>query len=102
MTHLHYDVVAESFPIVYTAEGDHDPAGLLYTLATSVPLLDWVRDQWDWQDEWLPRAHERFQRIELLVDALERYELMVARLEKGGTTEEEAELLEYLGPRGGV
>ena len=29
---LHYDVVATSFPIVYTAEGDHDPAGLLYTL----------------------------------------------------------------------
>ncbi len=98
MAHLHYDVVAESFPIVYTAEGDHDPAGLLYTLATSVPLLDWAREQWDWEDEWLPRAHERFQRIDLLVDALDRYELMVARL----TGTPDADLLSYPGPPDGV
>lgn len=98
MAQLHYDVVATSFPIVYTAEGDHDPAGLLYTLKTSVPLLDWARAQWDWQDEWLPRAHERAQRIDLLVDALDRYELMVARL----TGTPDADLLSYPGPPGGI
>ena len=95
---LRYDVVATSFPIVYTAEGDHDPAGLLYTLRTSQPLLDWARAQWEWRDEWLPRAHERRQQIELLIDALERYELMVARLI--GTPD--ADLLGYAGPPGGL
>ena len=98
MADLHYRVVATSFPIVYTAEGDHDPAGLLYTLATSAPLLDWARRQWDWQDEWLPRAHERAQRIELLIDALDRFDAMVARL----TGTPDADLLAYPGPPGGV
>ncbi len=98
MADLHYDVVATSFPIVYTAEGDHDPAGLLYTPAASAPLLDWARAQWEWKDEWLPRTHERALRIEMLVDALDRYELMVARLV--GTPD--ADLLGYAGPAGGA
>jgi FtsP/CotA-like multicopper oxidase with cupredoxin domain len=98
MTRLRYRVVATSFPIVYTPEGDHDPAGLLYTLATSAPLLEWARRQWDWNDEWLPRAHERAQRIEMLVDALLRYDQMVARLK--GTGDED--LLAYEGPPDGI
>ncbi|MDD7926126.1 multicopper oxidase domain-containing protein [Actinomycetospora chibensis] len=71
-----YDVTALEFPIVYTLDGDHDRNGLLYAPTTLVPILQWVRDEWRRDDEWLPEAHRRQQLITMLVDGLRRYEEM--------------------------
>jgi len=83
MTDQSYDVVAMSFPIVYTIDGDHDPDGLLYTLRAYVPLLRWVRDRWEDDDEALPRLHRRRQLIQIVVDGLWRYEIMREKLAHG-------------------
>jgi hypothetical protein len=78
-----YDVVAMSFPIVYTKDGDHDPDGLLFTLRAYEPLLKWARDRWEDDGEALPRLHERRQWIQLVVDGLRRYEEMLTKLGAG-------------------
>ena len=44
-----YDVVAMSFPIVYTVDGDHDRDGLLFTLSAYEPLLTWAKNVWQEQ-----------------------------------------------------
>jgi hypothetical protein len=90
-----YDVVAVSFPIVYTSDGDHDPNGLLYTLRCYLPLLDWARARWDDGDQLLPRLHERRQHIQLVVDGLWRYEQMRERLAAG--PEQDRHLLDEFG-----
>jgi FtsP/CotA-like multicopper oxidase with cupredoxin domain len=89
MPDLTYDVVALEFPIVYTADGDHDPSGFLYTLRTYLPLLEFARARWTDDDEFLPRMHERAQWMQLVVDGLTRYEIMRGRLAPGDP------LLEY-------
>lgn len=89
MPDLTYDVVALEFPIVYSDDGDHDPSGLLYTLRAYVPLLRFARARWEDDDAFLPRMHERAQWMQLVVDGLERYEMMRARLAAGDP------LLEY-------
>ena len=71
-----YHVVALSMPIVYTREGDHDPNGLLFTLKAHEPLLRWARDRWEDHDGFLPRLHQRRQRIQLVVDNLGAANLM--------------------------
>ncbi|MDD7942864.1 multicopper oxidase domain-containing protein [Actinomycetospora lutea] len=90
-----YHVVAMSMPIVYTREGDHDPNGLLFTLKAHEPLLKWARNRWNDDGEFLPRLHERAQRIQLVVDNLELLNLMVPRLRAGSDADREllAELL---------
>lgn len=91
MSDLSYDVVALSFPVVYTIDGDHDPNGMLYTLRAYLPLLEWARARWeeeafdppddvDIAQGSLPALHERRQMIELVVDGLARYELMREQL----------------------
>lgn len=78
-----YDVVAMSIPIVYTLEGDHDPNGMAYVLKPLEPLLEWARARWHDQDELLPTLQFRRQRVQLVVDGLERLELMIDRLLHG-------------------
>lgn len=87
----HYDVVAMSMPIVYTLEGDHDPDGLLYTLRPISILLKWARDRWHDNDELLPRLHMKRQRVTLVLEGLERLDLMINRLRQG--SEQEKQLL---------
>ena len=97
-THHHdrsYDVVATSFPIVYNRDGDHDPNGMLYTLRCYVPLLDWVRAQWEDHEELLPALHRRAQLIQLVVDGLGRYAQMRELLAAGH--EADRDLLADLG-----
>ena len=76
MPDLSYDVVAMSFPIVYTVDGDHDPNGLLFTLRAYEPLLEWARARWEDEDEYLPRTHRQQQLIQIVIDGLDRYETM--------------------------
>ncbi|MGR7027209.1 multicopper oxidase domain-containing protein [Geodermatophilus sp. URMC 62] len=83
MSERSYDVVAMSFPIVYTIDGDHDPNGMLFTLRSYEPLLRWARAQWEDHDEFLPRLHRRCQLIQLVVDGLERYQQMRITLGRG-------------------
>ncbi len=73
---LKYSVVAMSMPIVYTRHGDHDPNGMIYTLACYQPLIEWARERWRDNDEELRRWHVKAQRLQMLVDGLERYERM--------------------------
>ena len=84
-----YHVVAMSMPIVYTREGDHDPNGLLFTLKAHEPLLRWARDRWEDHDEFLPRLHERRQRLQLVVDNLGLLNLIVPRLRTGSDADRE-------------
>ena len=84
-----YHVVAMSMPIVYTREGDHDPNGLLFTLKAHEPLLRWARDRWEDHDEFLPRLHQRRQRIQLVVDNLGLLNLIVPRLRAGSDADRE-------------
>ena len=81
-----YDVVAMSFPIVYSVEGDHDPNGLLYTLRVYEPLLKWAKEQWDKDDKYLPRTHRRSQLMETVVDGIPRYLEMRKRIRRSGAT----------------
>lgn len=90
-----YDVVAMSFPIVYTLEGDHDPNGMLYTLRAYEGLLQWVKEQWESHDEYLPRLHRRMQLMQVVVDGLPRYHRMRIRLQAGRGTDHD--LLDDLG-----
>ena len=90
-----YDVVALSFPIVYSLDGDHDPNGMLYTLRAYVPLLEWAREQWEHHDEFLPRMHRRRQLMQIVVDGLPRYAEMRRRLHAGNA--QAHELLQELG-----
>ncbi len=76
-------IVAMSVPIVYTLEGDHDPNGLLFAPLPHVPLLHWVREQWDHGDRRLPRLHERRQHAQVVVDGLWRLERQLDRLRHG-------------------
>ncbi len=71
-----YSVVAMSFPIVYSLEGDHDPNGLLYTLRVYKPLLQWAKRQWEADDEYLPKLHRQSQLMETVVHGLPRYQRM--------------------------
>ena len=84
-----YHVVALSMPIVYTREGDHDPNGLLFTLKAHEPLLRWARDRWEDHDGFLPRLHQRRQRIQLVVDNLGLLNLIVPRLRAGSDADRE-------------
>ena len=93
-----YDVVALSFPIVYSLDGDHDPNGMLYTLRAYVPLLDWARDRWEQHGEYLPRMHRRRQLMQIVVDGLPRYAEMRRRLHAG--SEQDRWLLDDLGDAG--
>jgi manganese oxidase len=79
MSDLTYDVIALEFPVVYNLDGDHDRNGLIYTLRAYEPLLRFVRDRWEDDDEFLPRMHERAQWMQQLVDGLWRFEQMTAR-----------------------
>ncbi|WP_336650377.1 multicopper oxidase domain-containing protein [Kocuria rosea] len=81
-----YDVVAMSFPIVYSVEGDHDPNGLLYTLRVYEPLLKWAKKQWEKDDEYLPKTHRRSQLMETVVDGIPRYVEMRKRLRRSGSS----------------
>jgi manganese oxidase len=78
-----YEVVAYSIPIVYTAEGDHDPNGMAFVLGPIAKLLDWAKARWFDFDELLPRLHHKRQRAGLVIDGLERLDLMVERLAHG-------------------
>ena len=78
---LTYHVVAMSMPIVYTADGDHDPNGLIYTLAAYKPLLEWARDRWR-DNPNLTAAVQHRQRLQILVDALVRYENMRVKVKQ--------------------
>jgi manganese oxidase len=89
--HRSYHVVAFSIPIVYTLEGDHDPNGMAYVLKPIEKLLHWAKDRWHDGDRLLPRLHTRRQRAQLVVDGLERLDLMVDRLRQG--TEDDRLLL---------
>lgn len=80
-----YDIVAMSFPIVYTKDGDHDPNGMLYALQKYRPLLQFAQQQWDAQDRLLPRLHRRRQLIQLVVDGLDRFAQMRARVVGGSS-----------------
>lgn len=79
----HYHVVAMSFPLVYAADGDHDPNGMLYTLKAYEPLLKWVQERWEDNDEYLPVLHRRRQLMQIVVDGLPRFEQMRERLHDG-------------------
>jgi manganese oxidase len=92
----HYHVVAFSMPIVYTLEGDHDPNGLVYVLEPIRELLQWAKDRWNDNDRLLPHLHFRRQRVQLVIDALERLDAMVARLREG-TVSDRALLVETIG-----
>ena len=94
-TTTHHRVVALSMPVVYTLDGDYDPNGLIFAPAAHKPLLDWARDRFEDGDRLLPRLHHRRQRAQLVVDGLERLELMLDRLLHGPDEDQEllAELL---------
>ena len=89
-----FDIVACSIPIVYTAEGDHDPHGMAFVLGPVAKLLDWAKARWFDFDELLPRLHHKRQRAGLVIDGLERLDLMIERLAKG--RDEDRELLARL------
>lgn len=78
-----YHVVAMSFPIVYSLEGDHDPNGLLYTLRVYQPLLEWVRQQREKNGEYLTRMHRKTQLMETVVYAVPRFLEMRRILSEG-------------------
>ena len=90
-----YHVVAMSFPIVYTAEGDHDRDGMLFALKPVSVLLKWARDLWYADDRLLPQLHWRRQRAQLVIDGLERLEMMLERL-RGGPDEDRKLLSELI------
>ncbi len=69
-----------SIPIVYTGDGDHDRNGLIYTLSAYKPLIEWARARWYDNHEELPQVHTRSQRIQVLLDGLDRYERMRAKV----------------------
>ncbi|KUG61686.1 hypothetical protein AVL61_01925 [Kocuria rosea subsp. polaris] len=95
-----YDVVAMSLPIVYSVEGDHDPNGLLYTLRVYEPLLKWAKEQWDKDDEYLPRIHRNSQLMETVVDGIPRYlrmrQLLAQSTEDGTPLDSGGEDVRYL------
>ena len=94
-TTTHHHVVAMSMPIVYTLDGDHDPDGLLFAPQVHRPLLEWARARFEDGDRLLPRLHHRRQRVQLVVDGLQRLELMLDRLLHGPDEDQDllAELL---------
>ncbi len=96
MTDRTYKVVALSIPIVYTLEGDHDPNGMAYALGPVAELLNWAKDRWYDQDALLPRLHVRRQRVHLVVDGLERLDVMLERLKAGNADDQQllAELIQ--------
>lgn len=94
--HRAYHVVAFSMPIVYTLEGDHDPNGMAYVLQPITELLRWAKDRWNDGDRLLPRLHFRRQRAQLVVDGLERLDVMIDHLREG-TAEDRLLLTEMLG-----
>jgi manganese oxidase len=95
-SHRSYHVVAFSIPIVYTLEGDHDPNGMVYVLKPIRTLLEWAKDRWNDGDRLLPRLHFRRQRAQLVIDGLERLEVMLDRL-RDGTVEDRMLLAELIG-----
>ncbi len=80
-----YHVIAFSMPIVYTLDGDHDPNGMAYVLKPVSILLQWAKERWQDDDRLLPRLHTRRQRAQLVIDGLERLEMMLDRLRHGST-----------------
>jgi manganese oxidase len=80
-----YHVVAFSIPVVYTLEGDHDPNGMAYVLQPITRLLQWAKDRWNDGDRLLSRLHTRRQRAQLVIDGLERLDMMVDHLRHGTT-----------------
>lgn len=93
-SHRAYHVVAYSIPIVYTQEGDHDPNGMAYVLKPVQVLLKWAKERWNDNDRLLPNLNFRHQRAQLVVDGLERLEVMLHRLRHG--PEEDQRLLAEL------
>ncbi len=89
-----YEVVAYSIPIVYTAEGDHDPNGMAFVLGPIKTLLAWAEKRWFDDDALLPRLHVKRQRAGLVIDGLERLDAMIERLRDG--REEDRKLLAEL------
>ncbi len=89
-----YHVVAMSMPIVYNNDGDHDPNGMLFAPKAHQPLLDWVREQWEYGDDRLPRLHLKRQYAQIVVDGLWRLEQQLDRLHRG--RDEDLELLAEL------
>lgn len=104
-----FEIEAFSIPVVYTAEGDHDPNGMVFVPKALVPLLNWCRQLWyasavkdlpdDKGNAILPRLHHCGQRARLVIDGLERLELMVERL-RGGTVEDQALLARLVAREG--
>jgi manganese oxidase len=92
--HREYQIVTFSIPIVYTLEGDHDPNGMAYVLKPIATLLQWAKERWNDGDRLLPRLHTRRQRAQLVIDGLERLDMMLDRLRRGG--EEDQVLLAEL------
>lgn len=94
-----FEIAAFSIPVVYTNEGDHDPNGMVFVPKAIVPLLKWCRALWyakkmrglavDQGDRTLPRLHHRRQRAQLVIDGLERLDVMIERL-RDGTPEDHA------------
>lgn len=78
-----YHVVAMSFPIVYSLEGDHDPNGMLCTLHVHEPLLRWVEEQRRRNGDYLTRVHRRIQLMETVVYAVPRFLEMRRILSEG-------------------
>jgi manganese oxidase len=95
MTSRNYHVVAMSLPIVYTLEGDHDPDGMAFVLKPVSHLLQWAKERWDHNNKLLPRLHHKRQRAQLVIDGLERLDLMLQRL-RGGNDEDHRLLAELL------
>jgi manganese oxidase len=94
MSQRSYHVVAMSFPIVYTLEGDHDRDGMLFALKPVSVLLKWAKDLWYADDKLLPGLHWKRQRAQLVIDGFERLELMLHRLRAG--PDEDRKLLSEL------
>ena len=94
MSNRTYHVVAMSMPIVYTLEGDYDGNGMLFALKPISKLLDWAKKRWYSDSKLLPNLHWKRQRAQLVVDGLERLELMLERLRAG--PEEDRKLLSEL------
>ena len=90
----HYDVVAMSMPIVYTLDGDHDPNGMLFAPKAHQPLLAWVREQWEFGGERLPRLHLKRQYAQIVVDGFWRLGRQLEKLRVG--PDEDLELLAEL------
>lgn len=94
-----FEIVAFSIPVVYTPEGDHDPNGMVFVPKAVEGLLKWCKNLWyavhargqaeDRGSEILPRLHHRKQRVRLVIDGLERLEVIIDRL-KEGTLEDQA------------